>query len=120
MITNEIALNFAKHWIAAWNSHMIDEIMYHYAEDIEFTSPMIAGILNQQNGNISGKTALRSYFLEGLKAYPDLNFELYHAFAGVNSVVIYYKSVKKLIAAEVFILNNAGKVTTCFCNYKEV
>ena len=120
MITNENALNFARHWIAAWNSHLVDEIMYHYAEDVEFTSPMIVSILNQPNGKINGKTALRNYFLKGLEAYPDLNFELYHAFAGVNSVVIYYRSVKNLIAAEVFILNNAGKVTNCFCNYKEV
>ena len=120
MINNQTATQFAKDWIAAWNSHDIEKIMNHYASDIEFTSPMIVSILNRANGKVSGKDELRAYFLKGLEAYPELSFEFYHAFAGVNSVVIYYKSVKNLIAAEVFILNEDGKVKTCFCNYKEV
>ena len=120
MITNTIATNFAKDWIAAWNSHDIEKIMHHYADEIEFTSPLIVKLLNRSDGKVNGKDELRTYFLKGLETYPELHFTLYNAFAGVNSLVIYYKSVKNLIAAEVFILNKQGKVQHCYCHYAEV
>jgi len=119
MITNEKATHFAAKWISAWNKHDIDAILEHYADDIEFTSPLIVNILNRPSGRVIGKAELRAYFSKGLAAYPDLKFELYHAFAGVNSIVLYYKSVKNLIASEVFIFNEQNMVQTCFCNYKE-
>lgn len=120
MIAQEAADAFAKEWISAWNSHDMNRIMEHYATDIDFTSPMIVSILERPSGRISGHEELRAYFLKGLAAFPSLTFELYHAIAGVNSVVLYYKSVKNLIAAEVFILDTSGAVKTCICNYKEV
>ena len=119
MITNDIATKFAKDWISAWNSHDIEKIIHHYAEDIDFISPLVVKILNKPDGKVFGKADLKNYFLTGLAAYPELKFELYDTLAGVNSIVIYYKSVKNLIAAEVFILNDKGTVQTCICNYKE-
>jgi hypothetical protein len=119
MITAEKANALAAEWIAAWNSHNVETIIQHYDEHIEFSSPLIAKILNQPDGMIAGKTELKAYFQKGLAAYPDLKFELYDAFAGVNSVVIYYKSVKNLIACEVLVLNSKGLIRQCICNYKE-
>jgi hypothetical protein len=120
MITIEIANKFAADWIAAWNSHDIDRIIDHYAHDVDFVSPMIVRILAKPDGKIGGTTELKKYFTKGLEAYPDLKFELYNVLAGMNSIVIHYKSVKNLIAAEVFILDADGKVKDCICNYKEI
>jgi ketosteroid isomerase-like protein len=33
---------FAQVWIHAWNSHDLEDILSHYSEDIEITTPMIA------------------------------------------------------------------------------
>lgn len=120
MITTEKANKLAQEWIESWNSHNIDNIMVHYAENVDFTSPLIVQILNKPDGRLVGKAILKDYFLKGLTAYPDLKFELYHVLAGVNSIVIYYKSVKNLIAAEVLILNEEGLVKECICHYKEM
>lgn len=120
MITTEKANKLASEWIESWNSHNIDNIMAHYAENVDFTSPLIVNILNKADGRLSGKSALKDYFLKGLTAYPDLKFELYHVLAGVNSIVIYYKSVKNLVAAEVLILNEKEEVEQCICHYKEM
>jgi hypothetical protein len=120
MISKETARHFADEWIAAWNSHDIDTIMSHYDTHIEFTSPMIVSILGIPDGTIRHHQELRDYFLKGLAAYPDLKFELYNVLSGVDSVVIHYKSVKNLVGAEVFILNDASKAVRCFCNYMEV
>ena len=32
---------FAEEWITAWNTHDLDRILSHYAEDIVFRSPVI-------------------------------------------------------------------------------
>ncbi len=31
--------NFAQEWLNAWNSHDLEAIMAHYAEDVIFYSP---------------------------------------------------------------------------------
>ncbi len=35
------AKKFANAWIESWNSHNLDNILEHYADDIEITTPMI-------------------------------------------------------------------------------
>ena len=55
--------DFAKNWIGAWNSHHIDAILSHYADDVEFTSPFVVRLLNQLDGTLHGLVELRSYFL---------------------------------------------------------
>jgi|ERR1700722_9138965 hypothetical protein len=108
---------FAKDWIKAWNDHQIEAILSHYAEDVEFTSPFIVRLLNQPNGTISGLSDLRAYFLKGLEAYPDLRFELIEVLEGVNSVTLYYHSVKNLMSAEVMVFNEKGKVSKVIAHY---
>ena len=117
MITTSQAAEFAHHWISAWNSHDLDAIMEHYAEDLEFYSPMVAGLKFNDQGKITQKTELRSYFQIGLNAYPELHFELHSVFAGIHSVVIQYTSVKGRLASEVFELDAAEKVVRVLCHY---
>ena len=76
MITEDKARNLATHWVQAWNSHDLTEIMSHYGEDVVLTSPVAAKILNDSSGTVTGKDALRAYFKKGLEAYPDLKFDL--------------------------------------------
>jgi len=47
MLTEDSARNLAAHWIQAWNSHDLDEIMLHYGEDVVLVSPVVAKILNE-------------------------------------------------------------------------
>ena len=110
---------FAHEWVNAWNGHNLEAIMEHYAEDIVFYSPLIKRINNDPSGRIQGREALKAYFKRGLEAYPDLHFELYHILEGVNSVVIYYKSVGNRLSAEMMVLNSEGKVTEVRAHYTE-
>lgn len=108
---------FAKAWIEAWNSHQIEAILSHYAPDVEFTSPFVVRLLNEPSGTLHGLVSLRSYFLKGLESYPDLRFELIEVLEGVNSLTLYYHSVKNLMAAEVMILNEKGKISRVLAHY---
>ncbi|HVZ80078.1 MAG TPA: nuclear transport factor 2 family protein [bacterium] len=111
------AQEFAKDWIKAWNSHDLNAILSHYAEDVQFTSPFIVRLMNEPTGTIHGKDKLKPYFEKGLKAYPDLKFELAEVLEGVSSVTLYYKSVKGLMAAEVMFLNEKGLVQRVVAHY---
>ncbi len=119
MISAERAERFAKGWIAAWNAHDLEKILSHYAEEIEFSSPFVIRLFNEPSGTIRGKDRLEAYFAKGLSAYPDLKFELFQVLASIQSVVLYYRSVKNLFAAEVMLFNPEGKVLKVVAHYAE-
>lgn len=110
-------MQFAQNWIRAWNQHDLDQIMAHYAESIEFSSPLLLKLLDTATP-LRGKAALADYFAKGLAAYPDLQFELVQVLTGLNSLVIYYHSVHSQMAAEVMVLNAAGLVEQAMAHYR--
>eukprot|EP00850_Spirogloea_muscicola_P017510 SM000151S01498 [mRNA] locus=s151:94307:95199:- [translate_table: standard] len=109
---------FAREWIAAWNSHDLTRIMEHYHSSVVFTSPFVVQMLGAKEGVVQGNDLLKEYFAKALAAYPNLRFELYHAIPGLNSVVLYYKSVNDLLAAEVMELDSGHRVVKVVAHYK--
>src|SRR3954447_4504795 len=81
-MTEAEAQEFALEWIAAWNSHDLDRILGHYADDVEVTSPLVETILGPGRVTVRGKERLREYWVRALAKYPDLHFRLYRAYAG--------------------------------------
>ncbi|MCU0440479.1 MAG: nuclear transport factor 2 family protein [Raineya sp.] len=108
---------FAEEWITAWNSHDLEKIITHYADELEFYSPFIHALKFNDLGVIKNIADLRKYFEIGLKTYPDLHFKLHNYFVGLNTIVLYYTSVSGRIASEVFELNELGKAVKVYCNY---
>jgi len=74
-------LEFARHWLAAWNAHDLEALLGHFADDVVFTSPIAAQLLDGSDGVIRGKEALRAYWTEGLRRIPDLRFEIVGVYA---------------------------------------
>ena len=73
---NAFAEHFANDWIDAWNSHDLQRILSHYADDFEMTSPVIIQLTNEPSGTLRGKTAVGDYWTKALQLIPDLHFEL--------------------------------------------
>lgn len=119
MITEAFAKEFAGKWVAAWNNHDMEAIMEHYAEEIVFLSPVIVRLNNDETGTINNKPALRDYFERALALYPDLRFEFYSVLTSMNSVVLYYKSVNELLAAEFMEIGVDGKVVRVCAHYSK-
>jgi hypothetical protein len=117
MLTEPQARTFAEQWILAWNSHNIDEILVHYAEDVVLVSPIAARLLNDPIGTVTGKTALRAYFQEGLSVYPDLRFSLIDVMWGLSSLVLYYVNQNGTKTGELMEIDTDGKVTRVIANY---
>src|SRR5690606_19724089 len=117
MLTEKQAHNFANHWVRAWNSHDLGEIMSHYAADVTLVSPVAAKILNDPSGTVKGRQALRAYFAKGLEAYPNLRFELVDVLWGLSSVVLYYVNQKGTKTGEFMEFDAGGKVIRVVAHY---
>jgi len=109
--------HFADEWINAWNSHDLDRILSHYAEDVEVTTPMIKVAMGIDDGTVHGKDAARQYWGTALRKVPDLHFDLMEATQSVASIALYYKSVMGKMAIETMFFNEEGKVNKVIAHY---
>ena len=111
------AQKFAKDWISSWNSHKMEDILSHYADDIEVTTPMIKLAAGIESGSLKGKALVADYWIKALVKVPDLHFELVDVTSGVNSVALYYKSIMNKMCVEVMFFNEKGLVNRMFAHY---
>ena len=117
MIDRDKAWKFAHEWLEAWNKHDVDLIMQHYADLIEFCSPVVQKVLGDPSGVVHGIDNLRNYFSRQLKNFSTLHFQLLDVFTSPQSIVLYYKINRGLLAAEVMLLNSEMKATKVYANY---
>ena len=117
MLSETDARQFADHWIRAWNSHDLDDIMSHYAAEVVLTSPTAAKLLADSSGTVRGKEAVRHYFEKGLAAFPNLNFELLDVMWGISSVVLYYRNQKGSKTGEFMEFDANQKIARVVANY---
>ena len=121
MITKEFAARFAAEWIAAWNSHDLDRILSHYADDFVMSTPFIVRLMGEPSGTLRGKAAVGAYWQRALAAMPDLHFELIEALYSVESVCIYYRRPRPgQRAAEWFWFGADGKVKQAMAHYNHL
>jgi hypothetical protein len=116
-MTEAEAQEFGLEWVAAWNSHDLDRILGHYAEDVEVISPLVETVLGPGRTAVQGKERLRAYWGAALDRFPELRFTLYRAYAGPHSVVLHYRSVQGLVAAECMEFDGAGRVRRVLAHY---
>ena len=119
MLSRAFSLKFANEWINSWNSHDIGQILSHYTDDFEFSSPFIVLTMNVASGTLKGKDAMGAYWSKSLERIPDLNFELIDVYFGVSSITILYKAILGKVATEVLIFNDELKVYKSFANYDD-
>ncbi|MFO1457870.1 MAG: nuclear transport factor 2 family protein [Verrucomicrobiota bacterium] len=110
---------WAQDWIAAWNSHDLERILSHYADEVEFHSPFVARLLGNDEGCLKGIGALRDYFARGLKSYPGLHFEFRRVYPGSGSCILEYTSVQNLRAAEMMEWDSSGKIRRVRAHYDQ-
>lgn len=108
---------FAAEWIQAWNSHDLKEILKHYSEDVQITTPMIKMALGIDTGTLKGKVAVADYWAKALKKLPDLKFELLDVTQSVDSVALYYKSVMNKRSIEIMFFDEQGLVNRIIAHY---
>ncbi len=116
-ITRQFAKSFADEWVHAWNNKNIAAIMNHYDDNVVFSSPFILKTQINKRGTIHKKSELRKYFESALVKNPDLHFDLKHIMVGIKSITLIYTRKKTMLASEVMILNDEGKVVEGLSHY---
>jgi hypothetical protein len=111
------AYEIAHATIDAWNSHDLERILAHYADDCVLVSPVALERLG--DATVSGKAALRAYFGKALAAHPELRFDLKDVMWGVRSVVLYYANQRGSTTGEFMELDDAGKIARVVANYNQ-
>nr|WP_294787195.1 nuclear transport factor 2 family protein [uncultured Flavobacterium sp.] len=114
------AKKFAEEWIKSWNSHDLNDIMRHYSDDLEITTPMIKLAGGIESGSLSGKENVATYWSKALSKFPDLKFELIDVTSGVNSVALYYNSIMDKKAIEVMFFDEDGFVNKMIAHYSDL
>ncbi len=117
MIERKWAEHFAAEWIAVWNSHDLEAILGHYAEDIVFRSPRIAAVMGEKIDFVTGRDALARYWGKALANTKDLRFELDRVYVGSDSLTIAYRNHRGQSAAETFVFNAEGLVVESIATY---
>jgi len=115
---------YVARWMEAWNSHDLERILEHYADDVEYASPFIAQMAEPggrgAEGRLVGKGDVRAYFAAALDRYPDLHFDPpVHVAVGAGSVSFVYTSVKNLTAVETLVFAPGSRtVARAYCHYR--
>ncbi len=93
--------NFAENWLRGWNEHDLDQVLSHFADDVTFTSPVAAQLLDSSDGVIRGKPALPGVLDRRAAAHPNLRFELVGVYVGLHTIVINYRNQRGGLVNEV-------------------
>lgn len=101
---------FAAAWVRDWNAHDLTAILAHYADPLEFRSPLILKRGFGQNGCIRSKEELGRYFAVGLSGASDLKFDLIQTVSGVDTHAIVYRNHRGQLVVETLRLNAQGLV----------
>lgn len=116
VISPAFAEQFARDWIAAWNSHDLERILSHYDDDFEMSSPRIAMLTEERSGVLRGKDAVRRYWRSALALSPHLYFELRSVHVAPDCVIVNYQTTRGL-ASEVFSFGFDGRVVRASASY---
>jgi SnoaL-like domain len=100
----------AMQWIEDWNQRNIDKVMTHYADEVEFYSPTVVKRWNKSEGKLIGKALVEQHFRKGIEEIPGIHFEFHSILYGLESVILLYKRETGLLAADLVVFDEAGKV----------
>ncbi len=117
MIAAETALAMARDWIDAWNAHDLDAVMTHYADSLEFVSPLVAQRLNRPDGTIRTKPELRDYFSQSLGPDSVLRFELQAVLVRVGSFTTCYTNHRGQSVAEIVFPDARGRIRRAYIHH---
>jgi hypothetical protein len=109
MLSTEKAMNFAKEWIDAWNSHDLERILGHYTDDFEMTTPFIVKLLNHPTGTLKGKETIKTYWEKALTLLPNMKIEVTDISNSIDSIALSYKALGKKVTETLF-FNDSGKI----------
>ena len=73
-MTSDDARRFAAQWAEAWNRRDIEQVLAHFDDEVEFTSPTALAVMGIPT--VRGKASLREYWTKALTRLGSLRFDV--------------------------------------------
>lgn len=107
--------DFAAAWAEAWNCRQIEVVLAHFADEIEFTSPVAVAVTGAPT--MRGKPALRAYWEKAMAQVTLLRFTVVRTVwdpVGRELAIIYDREVndQRDRALELLRFDQAGQVVS--------
>jgi ketosteroid isomerase-like protein len=102
------ARQWAEQWVDDWNRHDVEAVLAQFADDVEFSSPLVVQVMGHVDGVVRGKEELRAYWTTALAARPDLHFELVDVHTGAGCLAVRYRNQAGRLATEVEVFGDGG------------
>ena len=112
----KFAKKFATDWISAWNKAGLPEVLTHYTEDFEMSSPNIQTVFGEPSGTLIGKERVRAYWQTLLSKYGPPRMEFVNVFVGAGSIAIEYRNRGRK-GVEIFFFDESGLVNRAAAHY---
>jgi hypothetical protein len=107
---------FVADWISAWNKADLSEVLKHYTENFEMSSPFIQTVFGEPSGTLVGKERVREYWQMMLSKYGVPRMELVSVFVGAGSIAIENRNRGRK-AVEVFFFDESGLAHRAAAHY---
>lgn len=118
-LNKESAQDFARDWIDAWNRRDLQSVLKHYADDIDFSSPLAHKLGAGERGHIVGKQRLASYWTQAIAEISELRMSLEEVLLGSDSLTLLYNGPAGR-ATETMWFSPEGLVNRSVVNYSLV
>ena len=112
----KFANKFAADWIRAWNKADLSDVLSHYTDDFEMSSPNIQTVFGEPSGTLSGKERVRAYWQTMLSKFGTPKMELVNVFVGAGSIAIEYRNRGRK-GVEIFFFDESGLVNKAAAHY---
>ncbi|HSP15212.1 MAG TPA: nuclear transport factor 2 family protein [Thermoanaerobaculia bacterium] len=114
-IEREDIETFAAQWTQSWNKRDIEQVLAHFHDDVEFTSPTAQAVVG--TATVRGKQSLRDYWIKALARLQSLRFTVDRIMwdAARRELAIIYTSEtdgKTKRVSENLTFDDAGKVVS--------
>jgi ketosteroid isomerase-like protein len=108
---------FAKSWLAAWNTRDVDKILDCYSDEFLMVSPVVRQMTGNQSGVLMDKTSLRDLCTKIFEQIPELQYSLVAVSVGINKLTIHYTSSECDMVADVMNFNDTWKIVSSSTYY---
>jgi hypothetical protein len=110
MIDKEKLRAAAFQWMDDLNQRNLENLMAHYADEVEFYSPTVITRWQIGDGKLVGKAAVERHFRKAIEEVPGMRCEFSAILFGVESVILSYKRETGALAADLVVFDEGGKV----------
>jgi hypothetical protein len=120
VFSNTTAQWLARMWLNACNTRDFGQLAEMYADDCEFSNPLIATVMGEPTGRLRGKTRILNFWEILLTREEKLSCDFFTVYRGIRSIVISYRFFLGKNALEHMEFDDAGRIIRSASSFDQI